>query len=163
MKIRNVIFSWDFSFTVIVTILCYCFFPNSLNCELTKDIYSVGISVLSIVFSVFFAALAIIISSGDNDFINFIESNGNHFTKIIASFKFSLVLLFIGLLYSILVYTFTSNQIVNDNVLQSKWILTIFAFIFFYGLFASLNSTLDAIKYAEFRTRFSLIKKNSSD
>ena len=162
MKIKNIIFSWDLAFTIILTILTYCFFPTNLKNELTKDIFGVGISILSIVFSVFFAALAIIISSGDNEFINFIESNGNHFTKIITSFKYSLLLLFLGLLYSVIVYTYTSNLLSNKILLQSKWILIIFVFIFFYGLFASVNSTLDAIKYAEFRTRFLLIIQKKS-
>lgn len=57
---------------VIVTALILCL-PGDLSNSFSRDIYNVGISVLSIVFSIFIAALGIIMSSGSDDFIAFLE------------------------------------------------------------------------------------------
>jgi len=158
IKLKQIVISWDFGISLLLTIISSQILASSVSSEFAKDIYGVGISVLSILFSVYFAALALIITSGDDDFVHFLEEEGDY-TGIIDTFKFSLLSLFSALVYSILVYTFTSAQIYQQHLgkpytSQSEVFLWIFIFLFSYGLFAALNSTLDSITYAVFRTKF---------
>lgn len=133
---------------IVAYVLPYC-----VSNEFAHDLYGIGISVLSIVFSVYFAALAIIISSSDDDFVRFLEEEGDYIA-IISTFEFSLAALFVALFYSLIMYAFTSAWISYKFESQPYWWLGIFTFLFLYGLFAALNSTRDSITYAKFRTRY---------
>ncbi len=159
MKIKNVIISWDFIFSILLAIAAWLFLPYWVANQFTITLYEIGISVLSIIFSVFFAALAIIISSSDDDFVRFLEEKGDY-TAIIETFKFSLTVLFIALVYSIILTVITSHWITQNHLNQQFYFITIFCFLFFYGLFATFNSTYDAIKYSKYRTIYLNKKKN---
>ena len=78
MRFKQVLGSLDLwaalGLAVVFAVLLDDWVPN----EFAKDIYSIGISVLSIVFSVYFAALAIIISASDDDFVAFLEETGDY-------------------------------------------------------------------------------------
>lgn len=156
--LKKIIWSWDIGLAFIIALLIYYVAPENVSVQFAQDAYSIGVSVLSIIFSVFFAALAIIMSATDNEFIRFLEKD-NSFTRIINTFRVSLLILFLALLYSLLLYCWTSYSIVNCNKLQSKWFIVIFAFLFSYGLFASVQSISDAITYSKYRTRFLMSKK----
>ena len=158
LKPREIIMSWDFLASLIIAGFSYFLFRPEIKSDFAKDMYGIGISVLAIVFSVYFAALAIIISSGDNEFVEFLETRG-YYSIIIGAFQFSLAVLFIALIYSVVAYTITaynsSNQISSQPIV---W-FCLFMFLFPYGLFATANSSLDAIKYAEYRVKFLLSRK----
>ena len=168
MKItpKQIILSWDFLVSIAITVFSAIVLGDSISTEFAKDVYGVGISVLSIVFSVYFAALALIITSGDDDFVHFLEEDGDY-TGIIDTFKFSLLVLFCALIYSIFIYTFTSYQVYQSalqqiETYQSEMFLWVFVLSFSYGLFAALKSTLDSITYALFRVKFLRSRKTSS-
>src|SRR5262245_61894272 len=107
MKIRSVLMSWDILAAAIIAVVLYFVLPDRVNNAFASTLYGVGITVLSIIFSVYFAALAIIISSGDNDFIHFLEEKGSY-TRLINSFRFSLILLFVSLISSIIMSIITA-------------------------------------------------------
>lgn len=161
MKIKDILFSWDFITSVIIAVVFYFILPYWIKNDFAKNLYDIGISVLSIVFSVFFAALAIIISSSDDDFVRFLEQQGDY-TAIIDTFKFSLFLLFVALVYSIILSIITSFWTNEKNINQQFHFVVVFIFLFFYGLFATFNSTFDAIKYSKYRTDYLGIKKNGN-
>ncbi len=152
--LKSIFISWDFLTAIAVAIALYLFLPPLLPAKIIKPIYEVSISVLSVIFSVFFAALAVLITAGDNEFVRFLEEDGLY-RKIIFTFKVTLILLFVALLFSIgsfvtiLPYTETDMQFV-----YAKEMVVLFAFITLYALLASINSTMDAIKYAEFRAAY---------
>jgi K+-sensing histidine kinase KdpD len=152
MKLKDLIY-WDLLLALVLAVLLGFILPDNIDNSFASTIYGVGISVLSIIFSVFFAALAIIISSGDNDFIHFLEENGDY-SIIINSFRFSLILLFISLIVSIIMFVITSLWQSNNIATQPKIVLALFTFIFSYSLFVTANSSLDALKYAERRVIF---------
>lgn len=163
ITLKEIIFSWDFIVSMLLTIALSFVLKDPISSEFAKDIYGVGISVLSIVFSVYFAALALIITSGDDDFVHFLEEAGDY-TGIIYTFKFSLIALFSALIYSIFIYAFTAAQIYQSKagqvqVLQYEFFLWIFIFLFSYGLCAALGATLDSITYAMFRIKFLRVRK----
>ena len=63
-------------------------------------------------------------TSGDDEFVHFLEENGD-FTAIVDTFRFSLLLLFGALVYSIIVYIYTSVELyskspVNPSVIQEQ-------------------------------------------
>lgn len=158
MKIKDIIISWDFYISFLIAIVLWLIFPFWISNQFTTTLYEIGISVLSIIFSVFFAALAIIISSSDDDFVRFLEETGDY-TAIIDTFKFSLSVLFIALLYSIILKAITSYWISLKFINQQFYFVVIFGFLFFYGLFATFNSTCDAIVYSKFRTKYLKLNK----
>jgi hypothetical protein len=153
MKIKDILLSWDFLASLPISLVVAYLLPFWVSNEFAHDLYGIGISVLSIVFSVYFAALAIIISSSDDDFVRFLEEEGDY-TAIITTFEFSLGALFIALLYSLIMYAFTAAWIAHKFESQQYWWLAIFTFLFLYSLFAALNSTMDSITYAKFRTKY---------
>ena len=158
MKTRDIFLAWDFLGALCVAGLVFVFFAPSVSNTFVKDLYGVGISVLSIVFSVYFAALAIIISSGDNDFVRYLQSRG-YYRNIIDAFKLTLIILFLALIYSIVIYSLTSAWLNRNAGEQNVFWFIVFAFCFTYGLFATANSVLNAIKYAEFRVKFLMMKR----
>ena len=164
MKISNIILSWDFVIAIILTLVTALILPSYLELEFCKSFFSIGISVLSIIFSIFFAALAIIMASSDNDFIEFLEENGD-FTALLDTFKITLVMLFVSLIYSIILYVITDYYISTLNcqtVNQHKTFFLIFEFLFCYSLLATGLSVKDTIIFSNFRARY-LSQKNKKD
>lgn len=153
IKLKQIILSWDFLTAVCITAIAFFSLAGELANTLCKEIYNVGISVLSIVFSVYFAALAIIISSSDDEFVRFLEEVGDY-SKLITTFKYTLFLLFAALMYSIALFSLTSIWINDQFLVQPKIFMLIFAFFFPYSLFAAVSVTVDAIQYAKYRSIF---------
>lgn len=159
MRIRDIIISWDFAASVIIAIGLIFYLPDSIPLLFTARIYEVGISMLSIIFAVFFAALAIIMSSSDDDFVKFLDADGDY-TRILNSFKYTLCLLFIALITSFALYSRVSYQLSlsSQNIYESKWLFVIFGFISSYSLFATTLVINDSLMYAKFRSRFLRLK-----
>lgn len=124
------------------------------------SLLEMGIGVLSIIFSIFFAALAFIISASDDEFVAFLEKDGL-FTRLIGSFKWTVLSLFLALIYSIIIYVITSFGMSKDESFEmSEYVMTVFCFVFFYSLIATLLSTNDAIRYSKTRIRFIQMTNN---
>jgi hypothetical protein len=153
MRVASIVRSWDIWVAFFIAALAWFVMPSIVKNDLVINLYNVGISVLSIVFSVFFAALTIIISSGDNEFIEFLEETGDY-TIIISSFKASLVILFLALLYSLLIYAATAVWASSNAIGQNSLWFILFVFLFIYGLTSTALSAFDAIRYASVRVRF---------
>lgn len=154
MKIaKSILLSWDFGIAVAIALATAFLLPNPVKNEFVRDVYNVGISVLSIVFSVYFAALAIIISSSDDDFVRFLEQGG-HYTIIVQAFEWTLLCLFVSLIYSIVAYILTSAWITDNPTYQTKWLFVGFCFLFSYSLFAAFFATRDSLIYSRFRAKF---------
>jgi hypothetical protein len=160
MNIKSILISVDIWLALALTVASYYFlYPEWVNNEMAKDLFGVGINVLSIIFSVFFASLAIIMASTDDDFLNFLNEEGDY-ERIISTFRYTIMLLFFALILSIILFARTTELLSRSVREQSHWFLETFSFFFLYALFASLNVTRDAIRYSEFRSRFvSLIGK----
>lgn len=162
MKLSNIILSWDFVGAIIITFITALIIPTYLPLQFCLSFYNIGITVLSIIFSIFFAALAIIMASSDNDFIEFLEVN-NDFSALLDSFKITLIMLFISLLYSITLHVLTTYIIEeNPDNTQNKTLFLVFEFLFSYSLFATGLSVKDTIKFSHFRSKY-LKGKNKSD
>lgn len=159
---KRVFISYDFISSILLTIFIVYLVGDKVGNGLAKDLYAIGISVLSIVFAVFFAALTIITSTGNDDFINFLENEDGFYTLIINVFGFSLIILFIALVYSIVLYGLTSYWLVKESTEQNKLWFTLYTFLFSWGLFSSLGSIMDALKFAKLRSKF-YVKINEND
>ena len=162
MKISNIILSWDFVIAIVLTLITALILPSYLELEFCKSFYSTGITVLSIIFSIFFAALAIIMASSDNDFIEFLEENGD-FTALLDTFKITLVMLFISLIYSIVLFVITDYNLTSLKCQsdQHKTFFLVFEFLFCYSLLATGLSVKDTIIFSNFRARY-LSRKNQN-
>jgi hypothetical protein len=153
MTFSRAFWSLDFAVASLISIALLWALPHWLKNDLAKDYYGIGISVLSIIFSVFFAALAVIITASDDDFVSFLEETKDY-SAIVGNFKMSLGLLFTALIASLVLYGYTASRISNQVVHQSKIFVVLFAFLFTWSLLAALASTLDAIRYSDYRRRF---------
>lgn len=151
--IRSLIISWDWVLAIIVIIIIWIFLPSNLTYLMVKDVYGVSINILSIVFSVFFAALAILITAGDNEFVNFLEKDGSY-SRIIWTYEFTLILLAISLIFSIIFYVTSLSRAEHATDEYPTLVLLFFGFMFLYSLFAVFQSSLDIIRYAKCRSRF---------
>lgn len=157
---RKYILSFDTIFSLVASFLCLYFSPSLIVGDLIKDLLGMGIGVLSIIFSIFFATLAFIISASDDNFVSFLEEEGL-FTDLINSFKWTVGSLFVSLFFSIIIYSITTFNIsYNESFEMSEYILSVFCFLFFYSLIATILSTNDAIKYSKARIRFIKNKQN---
>jgi hypothetical protein len=157
MKLKNILWSWDFASSLVLSLLTLFLLPTWIKIPFASGFYSVGITVLSIVFSLFFAALAIIMASTDNDFIMYLEER-KQFTRLMGSFKYTLALLFVSLIYSIILMT-CSDFVVKyhgDKSIQHQVFFVVFTFLFTYSLTATALSVKDTISFTQYRTKFLL-------
>lgn len=158
MNLKSFVLSWDTAVALLTALVLASMIPERVNNSLAKDIYGVGITTLSIVFSMFFAALAMIMSSGDNDFVYFMEHPDGGYTELLSLFRFTLCSLFVALTLSIVFYGVTSWLITSHGVekqsFQNKWFLVGFSSVSVYALVATLLSSVDAIRYAELRVKY---------
>lgn len=152
----RIVLSWDVGVAIIAAGAVWIALPARVESSIVGAIYGAGTSVLSIVFSVFIAALAIIMSSSDDDFVTFLEEEG-HFSLVLWGFQFTLGLLFAALMYSLLLQSLSAFwSAVSPTPLthQHKVWLVFFTFLFVWSLLATLLTTYASIRYAQFRVRF---------
>lgn len=155
MSAKTIFWSWDFIVAFALSIGAYYFLPNLISDKFSIQLYNIGVSVLSIVFSVFFASLAVIIAAPSDDFVKFFNANGAY-NNLLKIFKYTLMMLFLGLFYSIAGFIISSYFVeeYSEKLFQNKAFVCGFVFIFSYSLFCSFNSAKDAILYSLYRNRF---------
>lgn len=139
--------------TLILVAFLIAVVPRTVPLGMVHDLYGLAASVLSIVFSVFTASLAIIISSPDDKFVQFLESEGLY-SDILFGFKFTLYALFAALVYSLAAYALSAYQLGAGHALQHRAGLITGAALLTYSLAATLSSSLAAIRHARARAEF---------
>lgn len=158
MNPKRILCSTDCLAATVTALVLVLLLPESVPTLLARDLFAASMSVLSITFSVFFAALAVIISSSDNDFVRFLEVDGAY-SRIISSFRFTLEAIFVALIASVVLYTLAAIQAASDCEDQPKWYIVAFGPLFFYSLFAAMGVARDSITYAKYRARFLATRK----
>ena len=155
---RRFIFSFDLLISIFTAISILVFSPKSVSIVVMKEIYDVSIATFSIIFSIFFSALAILISTGDNEFVNYLEKDGTY-SEIIWSYKVTLISLFISLILSIFLYIKTQFLLQSEiEYYAPRWINLLFASLSAYSLSSTFQATFDIIKYAKYRTKYNMLK-----
>jgi len=162
MKARQLLMSWDLWLALAGASGAALCLPEFVSCQMARDLYEMGITVLSIVFAVFFTALAIIIAAGDDDFIIFLREI-KVYGPIMWSFVYTLWLLFGALMYSVV--SFACSVIASEGgwKFQSKWFVVVFAMLFLYSLFAVIGATRDSIKWAQGRIDYTEQKRGRQE
>jgi hypothetical protein len=74
-QVQSLFFSPDFIASSLIAMVLFISAPEKIDLGYVKEIFGIAIAVLSIIFSVYFAALAVVITSGDNEFIRFLEED----------------------------------------------------------------------------------------
>lgn len=158
--IRTYVLSPDTGFALAVAFVLAVFGPRAYPTEFAKDAYSTGIAVLSIVFSVFFAAMANIISASDDEFVMYLLERG-HYRQIIDAFRVTLFALGVALATSVILYLATSLSISSSAssatsgiAAQGAFWFVAFAVLFTYGMGAAFGVAMDAIRWAKARSVF---------
>src|SRR5690625_4741347 len=112
MKIKVIftryIISFDFMLSILFTIVfSFLIVKNNddkLLLIISEKLTDVGITVFSVIFPLFFTAFSIIIASSDDKFSKFLQKKG-FYQEIIKTFKFTLFIIFIAFIYSIILYS----------------------------------------------------------
>jgi hypothetical protein len=157
VKLRDVL-GWDLWLALAGTAAIWWFLPEWPRNSLAKELYEMGLSVLSIVFAVFFTALAVMIASGDDDFVGFLRELGIY-EGIVQTFRYTLIVLFIALMAAVVLFAFTAISIDMGYKLQSKYALVTFGFLFLYSLFAVAWSTHDSLEYSKRRIQYTEVQR----
>jgi hypothetical protein len=158
---ERVVLSWDTLIALVATIITFFVMPDFIGLDFVSSVYEIGISVLSIIFSIFFASLAIVSSLSDSEFVKFLEEK-NDYTLLLKTFKFTLAALFVSLCYSIVVYIMTRYHLSNGYVVQSKWFFVVFEFMFIYSMISTALSVKDTLMFSKLRILF-LNQKNKKN
>ena len=153
MTIKNIVKSTDVWIALAASLIIFILMPDRINNGLAKDIYNVGISILSIVFSVFFAALALMVSASDNDFVSFLEEE-SVYTKLLAGFRYTMTLLLVALLFAVVMYVYSASSAPIDKTTQSRFGFALFSFLGLYGLFAALNAAHECLNFSKHRALY---------
>jgi len=162
-KLRRIFLSLDFILALGGAVLFAILMIGPASASTVKEISSLAVTTLSIIFSVFFAALAVLITSGDNEFVKFLQKF-NGYTEIIWSFKFTFFVIFVALLFSIVLYVTTLFELAKQIPGVYPWfILSPYVFFSLYALFGTVLSTVDAIRYAEYRTKFLMVASTKGE
>ena len=158
MRLKHIFFSWDFVAALSIFIFGLFVLPHQIYAQEAINIYQVGVTTLSLIFSIYFASMAFILSSSDDDFVLFLEEK-EHFTYLIESFSYTLKGVFISLMYSL--FFLIMNFFVEENVavaINNKLIISLFLLIGSYSLFCVIGTTMDSIKFVKFRIDYLKIK-----
>lgn len=160
IKIKRILLSADFFAALICAVGFAILMKTPASADIVKELTSLAITTLSILFSVFFAAMAVLITSGDNEFVKFLQTH-NWFTEIVWSFKWTFYAIFTALVFSIVLYVTTLFELAKQIPgIYPYFILAPYVFFTLYSLFGTVLSTLDAIKYSEYRTKYIMIADN---
>lgn len=157
--LRSVFLSWDFFVASLSSLGVLFLSPKNISNDVARDIYNIGVTSLSIIFSVYFAALAMIITSSDNDFIDFFDQE-NDYSKLIKSFRFVLFILLISLFASIIFYIISTVLFYEKKTTQVNTLMIVFAFLAPYSLIATFLASNDAIQYALVRAKYLKVMRN---
>lgn len=155
-RIKSFIISWDFGAALLVGTALYFMLPEYLNMNFLLSVYYILITVLTIIFPLFFAAFAILISSSDTDFIRFLEEN-NLYTELLWSFKVTLNMLLISLIYSIILYARTSYSIELHKPAiwgQHNLFFIALASLFTYSMVSTFLCIYDTLEFSKARAKF---------
>jgi hypothetical protein len=145
--------SWDLFLAATLATGARLLLPAWTSNALAKDLYGLGVTVLSIVFAVFFTALAVIMTAGGDEFVSYLRHLGVY-RGIMQTFQYNLVLLFVALMYAVSGFAVTAAAADRGWRLQSSWFVVGFTFFFLYGLFAVIDSTNDAVRWSHYRIVF---------
>lgn len=156
-RFKSFFWSYDFGISLAIGIILYVVLPEFLSMKFMLTYYEIIITTISIVFSLMFASCSILMSSSDNDFINFLNEK-NDFDNLLWTFRITLIALFLSLIYALVIFVAT-NYIVEmakeDEVwVQHKIFFTTLSSITIYGLVATFLSVEDTLKFSKFRSRF---------
>lgn len=150
----------DFWAALVLAIVIHWVSSEQISIRLAKDLFAVGTSVLAVIFSVYFASIAIIMSSGDQEFVGYLVHRGT-FQKVLFGFKVTLWLLFGGLVASLGLYSMVSVQIESGSRSIGELWLASYCFVVAWGIFATLEASLTAIRHSRVRVLFEQIVRDA--
>lgn len=159
-RIEKILISWDTFFSLLAMLIACLVTPNCLDNKFCYSIYEMAITILAIIFSIFFASLTVIMAFPDNEFISVIENDEKKlFTQLIGFFKDTLFALFISLLYTIILYVFSLYY--GDTASGNRILFISFIGIFIYSLVATIIAVNVTLSITTSRAKF-LANKYSS-
>lgn len=158
--LKSILWSRDLGVALLIAGVAHFYLPREISNAFAKDVYRAGLSTLSIVFSVYFAGLAIIISSSHDEFVRWLEKFGVYL-ELTRRFQCTLWILFFALLLSLGVFTYTSYSERCAPYTQPKFLFTAFCFFTLHALLATLAAANASIRYAQFRARYVKLQQPS--
>lgn len=156
MKAKSIFLSPDFVISGFFWVAIVNITPIGIDLQTICDLTLMKIQVSSIVFSFFFAALALFTAAGSDSFIRFLENEcESAYCEILKSYKFTLGLLGTSLVIETALYTV--YKIIGPSLSPiSTWSLICATTGFFtWAILAAIMSAFDSIRLHQFRVMHS--------
>jgi len=155
MKIRQVILSPDLLGSIVVAAGTNIVLPPLVKIGFFINAYMVGITVLAIIFSLFIAAIAFVMTSSDDEYILILADLGIY-AELRSIFEYTLCVFFVSLLYSITAYIVSDyfRNLYDEPYLGHKFFFSLFVFFFLYSLLATIPALRHTIQFAQRRSDF---------
>lgn len=166
-RLGKIILSYDFIISLTLAIGIRIALCNDISLIFARDLYSTAISIFSIMFSVYFAAIAIMSSSNDNEFAKYLIKEGLY-TEIVWTQRYTLYTILVSLLTAFIFYGICAYKL-GDVPESNKHLYTfsrdqlvVSIAILTYGLLAAFSVASDAIRYAHYRSAFLDVTENKA-
>ena len=159
-EVKNKFISWDFFISLAITAFLFFIIPDRINLNFAMEMYSVGITMLTMCIFYFLAILALLVSASDEGFILFLKDEGIYLS-IFNTYRYTIVVLFVGLMYMLVMYghaSFSKHMMPNVND-QNRYMFLSFLFLFIYAVFTVFESCLDSVNYLKVRVRYLALKR----
>ena len=145
---------WDLIACLLFAGECLQLCPRVLPVQFLKDVYSGGIAILTIVFSVVFAGISLLASVADASFIRFLEDEDGALGRLLGSFTGTLNVLFGSLIISLVLFAHTAFAASVQRQDGPRWQFGLFCFALSYSLLSSRLIAQDVIRFATLRAKF---------
>ncbi len=155
IKIKNRFISWDFMLSLCLAGAVYFVLPDQVPVRFTGTLYAVGISVLCMCIFYFLAVLALLVSSSDEHFLDYLGRQGDFF-RVLNTYKYTLVVQFLALIYTLGLFGMVQwiQYVPPQADSQNKWWFLTFVFGLAYGIFMALESSLDSLDFLKKRVSY---------
>ncbi len=158
---RHLVRSWDLWTAALAAALSSRSLPWTCSIAAAKDIYQTAISVLSIVFAVFFAALAVVITAPSDDFIEFMQQDDG-FGRLTWNFRWTLFCLCFALGFAMVLASRAAIRVASREEHELSAFLVTLCFAGVYALCAAAQAAGDCISFAHYRVKYLAMRERDN-
>lgn len=154
--VQRFVWSWDATYAFVLSFVSWLIYRAILGAQISahllRDLFFSSVTLGAIVFAIYFAAIALLVSSGNKAFFDRAIQKGT-FHRMMKTYRQTLIALIFLLVVSISTYGVLSVivAVLPDAMLNSA-LLILLIFVTFYPLFAATNTGLEALAISESST-----------
>jgi hypothetical protein len=150
---KRIIKSYDFKIALIITvILSFLILYFKLEVKLTPTIFTIYATIASGMIAIIIAALAIVATMADNDFIVFLNQKEKLYNNILFVFWYTSIITGLSIAINVISYVFII--ISSDNININLVLITIATFFTNYIVLAVIQAIGAVMRFGLLRTEY---------